>query len=111
MLSVVRAASYREALDVINGNPYGNGTAIFTNDGAAARMFTNEVEVGMVGINVPIPVPMAFYSFGGWKRRCSATRTCTAPRASTSTPAARWSPRAGSTRATAGVDLGFPQND
>ena len=67
VLSVVRAATYDEALSVINGNPYGNGTAIFTNDGGAARRFTSEVEVGMVGINVPIPVPMAFYSFGGWK--------------------------------------------
>ena len=51
----------------MNANPYGNGTAIFTNDGGAARRFQNEVEVGMVGINVPIPVPMAYYSFGGWK--------------------------------------------
>jgi malonate-semialdehyde dehydrogenase (acetylating)/methylmalonate-semialdehyde dehydrogenase len=67
VLSVVRADSYAGALDVINGNPYGNGTAIFTSDGGAARRFTHEVEVGMVGINVPIPVPMAFYSFGGWK--------------------------------------------
>ena len=67
VLSVVRAGSYDDALDVINANPYGNGTAIFTNDGGAARRFTNEVEVGMVGVNVPIPVPMAFYSFGGWK--------------------------------------------
>ena len=68
VLSVVRAGSYAEALNVINGNPYGNGTAIFTSDGGAARRFTHEVEVGMVGINVPIPVPMAFHSFGGWKR-------------------------------------------
>jgi malonate-semialdehyde dehydrogenase (acetylating)/methylmalonate-semialdehyde dehydrogenase len=67
VLSVVRAGSYDEALNVINANQYGNGTAIFTNDGGAARRFTNEVEVGMVGVNVPIPVPMAFYSFGGWK--------------------------------------------
>jgi malonate-semialdehyde dehydrogenase (acetylating) / methylmalonate-semialdehyde dehydrogenase len=67
VLCVVRASSYDQALEVINGNPYGNGTAIFTNDGGAARRFTHEVEVGMVGINVPIPVPMAFYSFGGWK--------------------------------------------
>jgi malonate-semialdehyde dehydrogenase (acetylating) / methylmalonate-semialdehyde dehydrogenase len=67
VLSVVRAGSYAEALAVINTNPYGNGTAIFTNDGGAARRFTREVEVGMVGVNVPIPVPMAFYSFGGWK--------------------------------------------
>jgi malonate-semialdehyde dehydrogenase (acetylating)/methylmalonate-semialdehyde dehydrogenase len=67
VLSVVRAGNYDEALSVINANPYGNGTAIFTNDGGAARRFTREAEVGMVGVNVPIPVPMAFYSFGGWK--------------------------------------------
>jgi malonate-semialdehyde dehydrogenase (acetylating) / methylmalonate-semialdehyde dehydrogenase len=67
VLSVLRAGSYTEALQIINANPYGNGTAIFTNDGGAARRFTHEVEVGMVGVNVPIPVPMAFYSFGGWK--------------------------------------------
>ncbi|MGI9007751.1 MAG: CoA-acylating methylmalonate-semialdehyde dehydrogenase [Streptosporangiaceae bacterium] len=67
VLSVVRASSYEDALGVVNGNQYGNGTAIFTNDGGAARRFTHEVQVGMVGINVPIPVPMAFYSFGGWK--------------------------------------------
>jgi malonate-semialdehyde dehydrogenase (acetylating)/methylmalonate-semialdehyde dehydrogenase len=67
VLSVVRAPTYDDAMSVINGNPYGNGAAIFTNDGGAARRFTSEVEVGMVGINVPIPVPMAFYSFGGWK--------------------------------------------
>jgi malonate-semialdehyde dehydrogenase (acetylating) / methylmalonate-semialdehyde dehydrogenase len=67
VLSVVRAGSYAEALEVINSNPYGNGAAIFTNDGGAARRFTHEVEVGMVGVNVPIPVPMAYYSFGGWK--------------------------------------------
>ena len=59
--------SYEEALELVNANPYGNGSAIFTNDGGAARRFQNEVEVGMVGINVPIPVPMAYYSFGGWK--------------------------------------------
>ena len=67
VLSVVRAATYADALELVNANPYGNGTAIFTNDGGAARRFQNEVEVGMVGINVPIPVPMAYYSFGGWK--------------------------------------------
>lgn len=67
VLSVVRVGSYDEGLKLINDNPYGNGTAIFTNDGGAARRFQNEVEVGMVGINVPIPVPMAYYSFGGWK--------------------------------------------
>ncbi|WP_433439203.1 CoA-acylating methylmalonate-semialdehyde dehydrogenase [Nonomuraea sp. CA-141351] len=67
VLSIVRVSSYEEGLEIINGGLYGNGTAIFTNDGGAARRFQNEVEVGMVGINVPIPVPMAFYSFGGWK--------------------------------------------
>ncbi len=67
VLSVVRVETYDEALDLINANPYGNGTAIFTNDGGAARRFQNEVQVGMIGINVPIPVPMAYYSFGGWK--------------------------------------------
>jgi malonate-semialdehyde dehydrogenase (acetylating)/methylmalonate-semialdehyde dehydrogenase len=67
VLSVVRVETYDEALALINSNPYGNGTAIFTNDGGAARRFQNEVEVGMVGINVPIPVPTAYYSFGGWK--------------------------------------------
>ncbi|WP_017627091.1 CoA-acylating methylmalonate-semialdehyde dehydrogenase [Nocardiopsis chromatogenes] len=68
VLSMLRVPSYESALELINANPYGNGTAIFTNDGGAARRFQNEVEVGMVGINVPIPVPMAYYSFGGWKK-------------------------------------------
>lgn len=67
VLSVVRVDTYDEALELINSNQYGNGTAIFTNDGGAARRFQNEVEVGMIGINVPIPVPTAYYSFGGWK--------------------------------------------
>jgi malonate-semialdehyde dehydrogenase (acetylating)/methylmalonate-semialdehyde dehydrogenase len=67
VLSVVRVTSYDEALELVNANPYGNGTAIFTNDGGAARRYQNEVQVGMIGVNVPIPVPMAYYSFGGWK--------------------------------------------
>jgi malonate-semialdehyde dehydrogenase (acetylating) / methylmalonate-semialdehyde dehydrogenase len=67
VLSVVRVPTYDAALELVNKNPYGNGTAIFTNDGGAARRFQNEVEVGMVGINVPIPVPVSYYSFGGWK--------------------------------------------
>ena len=67
VLSVVRAESYEDAIGMINENQYGNGTAVFTNDGGAARKFQHEIEVGMVGINVPIPVPLAFYSFGGWK--------------------------------------------
>ena len=67
VLSVVRVKSYDEGLKLINDNPYGNGTAIFTNDGGAARRFQNEVEVGMIGVNVPIPVPVSYFSFGGWK--------------------------------------------
>jgi malonate-semialdehyde dehydrogenase (acetylating)/methylmalonate-semialdehyde dehydrogenase len=67
VLSVVRVESYEEAVRIIQENPYGNGTAIFTRDGGAARRFQFEIEVGMVGVNVPIPVPVAYYSFGGWK--------------------------------------------
>jgi malonate-semialdehyde dehydrogenase (acetylating) / methylmalonate-semialdehyde dehydrogenase len=67
VLGVTRVASYEEALRLINDNPYGNGTAIFTRDGGVARRFQFEVEAGMIGINVPIPVPVAYYSFGGWK--------------------------------------------
>jgi malonate-semialdehyde dehydrogenase (acetylating)/methylmalonate-semialdehyde dehydrogenase len=67
VLSVIHAADLGEALRIVNANPFGNGTAIFTRDGAAVRRFQNEVECGMVGVNVPIPVPVSFYSFGGWK--------------------------------------------
>ena len=67
VLAVTRAATYQDALGLINGNAFANGTAIFTRDGGAARQFQFDVEVGMVGINVPIPVPVAYYSFGGWK--------------------------------------------
>jgi malonate-semialdehyde dehydrogenase (acetylating) / methylmalonate-semialdehyde dehydrogenase len=90
VLSVLRAGTVKEAIDLINANPYGNGTAIFTNSGGAARQFARGVKVGMIGINVPVPVPMAYYSFGG----------CTAPTASASTPAAKLSPPAGPTPAT-----------
>jgi malonate-semialdehyde dehydrogenase (acetylating)/methylmalonate-semialdehyde dehydrogenase len=110
VLSVVRVESYDEALDLINSNPYGNGTAIFTNDGGAARRFQNEVEVGMIGINVPIPVPMAYYSFGGWKASLfgdthahgtEGVHFFTRAKAVTS----RWlDPSHG------GIELGFPQN-
>ena len=68
VLAVVRTGTYEEALTLVNENRYANGVAIFTNDGGAARRFQHEVQVGMVGINVPIPVPMAYYSFGGWKQ-------------------------------------------
>ena len=67
VLSVIRARNYAEAIALVNANPYGNGTAIFTSDGGEARAFEHDVQVGMIGINVPIPVPMAHYSFGGWK--------------------------------------------
>ena len=67
VLSVIRVQSYEEGMELINSHPFGNGTAIFTCDGGAARKFQNEVQVGMIGVNVPIPVPMAYYSFGGWK--------------------------------------------
>ncbi|MBE7191622.1 MAG: CoA-acylating methylmalonate-semialdehyde dehydrogenase [Gordonia polyisoprenivorans] len=110
VLSVVRVDSYDQALELINSNPYGNGTAIFTNDGGAARRFQNEVEVGMVGINVPIPVPMAYYSFGGWKASLfgdthahgtEGIHFFTRAKAITS----RWlDPSHG------GLNLGFPQN-
>ncbi|MFJ9368355.1 CoA-acylating methylmalonate-semialdehyde dehydrogenase [Nocardia sp. NPDC101769] len=110
VLSVVRVDSYDEALALINANPYGNGTALFTNDGGAARRFHNEVEVGMVGINVPIPVPMAYYSFGGWKNSLfgdshahgtDGVHFFTRTKAVTT----RWlDPSHG------GLNLGFPQN-
>ncbi len=67
VLSVLRAPTYDAAVQMVNSSPYGNGVAVFTNDGGAARRFVSEAEIGMVGVNVPIPVPMAYYSFGGWK--------------------------------------------
>jgi malonate-semialdehyde dehydrogenase (acetylating)/methylmalonate-semialdehyde dehydrogenase len=111
VLSVVRVDTYDQALELINNNPYGNGTAIFTNDGGAARRFQNEVEVGMIGINVPIPVPMAYYSFGGWKNSLfgdthahgtEGIHFFTRGKAVTS----RWlDPSHG------GINLGFPENN
>ncbi|CUR60841.1 methylmalonate-semialdehyde dehydrogenase [metagenome] len=111
VLSVVRVPSYDEGLALINSNPYGNGTAIFTNDGGAARRFQNEVEVGMVGINVPVPVPVSYYSFGGWKNSLfgdshahgmEGVHFFTRGKVVTS----RWlDPSHG------GLNLGFPQND
>ncbi|HEV7977275.1 CoA-acylating methylmalonate-semialdehyde dehydrogenase [Amycolatopsis sp.] len=110
VLAVVRAESYAEALELINGNPYGNGTAIFTNDGGAARRFQNEVEVGMVGVNVPIPVPVSYYSFGGWKDSLFGDSHAYGPEGfhfftRTKVVTSRWlDPSHG------GVNLGFPRN-
>jgi malonate-semialdehyde dehydrogenase (acetylating)/methylmalonate-semialdehyde dehydrogenase len=67
VLSVLHLDDVDAAIDLVNANPYGNGTAVFTSSGEAARRFQRGVHVGMIGINVPIPVPMAYYSFGGWK--------------------------------------------
>lgn len=110
VLSIVRVKNYEEGLELINGGAFGNGTAIFTNDGGAARKFQNEVEVGMVGINVPIPVPVAYFSFGGWKHSLfgdsrahgeEGFRFFTRTKVITS----RWlDPSHG------GLNLGFPQN-
>jgi len=110
VLSVIRVKSYDEALNLVNSHQYGNGTAIFTNDGGAARRFQNEVEVGMVGINVPIPVPMAYFSFGGWKNSLfgdshahgtEGVHFFTRGKVVTS----RWLDPSHS-----GINLGFPQN-
>lgn len=110
VLSIVRVKTYEEGVNLINSGAFGNGTAIFTNDGGAARRFQNEIEVGMVGINVPIPVPVAYYSFGGWKNSLfgdtkahgvEGVHFFTRGKAITS----RWlDPSHG------GINLGFPQN-
>jgi malonate-semialdehyde dehydrogenase (acetylating)/methylmalonate-semialdehyde dehydrogenase len=109
VLSVVRVKTYDEALKLINDHPYGNGTAIFTRDGGAARQFQFDVEAGMVGINVPIPVPVAYYSFGGWKASLFGDLHMYGPegvqfytRAKVVT--SRWPDPS-----TSKVDLGFPQ--
>jgi len=110
VLSIVRVKSYEEGVNLVNKGAFGNGTAIFTNDGGAARRFQNEIEVGMIGINVPIPVPVAYYSFGGWKNSAfgdtkahgvEGVHFFTRGKAITS----RWlDPSHG------GINLGFPQN-
>ena len=109
VLSVVRVPTYAEGLRLINQNPFGNGTAIFTQNGGAARQFQFDVEVGMVGINVPIPVPVSYYSFGGWKSSLFGDLHMYGPegvqfytRAKVVT--SRWPDPGAST-----VDLGFPQ--
>ncbi|CRK55934.1 Methylmalonate-semialdehyde dehydrogenase [Alloactinosynnema sp. L-07] len=110
VLSVVRVSSYEEAVALVNANRYGNGTAIFTNDGGAARRFQHEVEIGMVGVNVPIPVPVGYYSFGGWKDSLFGDTHAYGPDGihfftRTKVVTSRWlDPSHG------GVNLGFPRN-
>ncbi|WP_111467184.1 CoA-acylating methylmalonate-semialdehyde dehydrogenase [Microbacterium suaedae] len=112
VLEVVRVKSYDEGVELINSGQFGNGTAIFTNDGGAARRFQNEIQVGMIGINVPIPVPVAYHSFGGWKQSLFGDSKAygvqgfeffTREKAVTS----RWLDPA----THGGINLGFPQND
>ncbi len=109
VLSVVRVATYAEGLRLINDNPWGNGTAIFTQNGGAARQFQFDVEVGMVGINVPIPVPVSYYSFGGWKSSLFGDLHMYGPEGvqfytRSKVVTSRW-PDPGASK----VDLGFPQ--
>ena len=109
VLGVVRVETYDEALLLINQNPYGNGVAIFTRDGGAARQFQFDVETGMVGINVPIPVPVAYYSFGGWKSSLFGDLHMYGPEGVQfytrgKVVTSRW-PDPGTSQ----VDLGFPQ--
>jgi malonate-semialdehyde dehydrogenase (acetylating)/methylmalonate-semialdehyde dehydrogenase len=109
VLSVVRVDTYAEAVELINNNEYGNGTAIFTRDGGAARQFQFDVNAGMVGVNVPIPVPVAYYSFGGWKASLFGDTHMYGPDGihfftRSKVVTSRW-PDPG----TSSVDLGFPQ--
>ena len=109
VLSVVRVDTYEEAVQLINDHQYGNGTAIFTRDGGAARQFQFDIQVGMVGINVPIPVPVAYYSFGGWKASLFGDANMYGPAGvefytRTKTVTSRWPDPS-----TSSVDLGFPR--
>ena len=109
VLSVVRVDHFQDALDLINTNPYGNGTALFTNDGGAARKFQSDIQVGMVGVNVPIPVPLSFYSFGGWKSSIFGSNAIYGPEGvrfytKQKVVITRWPDPIHR-----GVDLGFPQ--
>jgi malonate-semialdehyde dehydrogenase (acetylating)/methylmalonate-semialdehyde dehydrogenase len=109
VLSVTRVSTYDEAVRLVNESPYGNGTALFTRDGGAARQFQFEVQAGMVGINVPIPVPVAYYSFGGWKASLFGDRHIYGPEGidfytRSKVVTSRWPDPA-----TSKVDLGFPQ--
>ena len=114
VLSVVRVGSYADAVNLVNANPYGNGTAIFTGDGSAARRFQNEIEVGMVGVNVPIPVPVSYYSFGGWKDSLFGDSHAYGPDGihfftRNKVITSRWPAR--QVGASPNVNLGFPRND
>ncbi|HEX3779334.1 MAG TPA: CoA-acylating methylmalonate-semialdehyde dehydrogenase [Pseudonocardiaceae bacterium] len=121
VLSVVRVPSYADAVNLVNANPYGNGTAIFTGDGGAARRFQHEIEVGMVGVNVPIPVPVSYYSFGGWKDSLFGDSHAYGPDGihfftRNKVITSRWPARAvgvsaAGAPAPGNVNLGFPQND
>ena len=109
VLSVVRVGTYAEAIELINSNPFGNGTAIFTQNGGAVRQFQFDVEVGMVGVNVPIPVPVSYYSFGGWKSSLFGDLHMYGPEGlqfytRSKVVTSRWP-----YPATSKVDLGFPQ--
>ena len=109
VLSVIRVDTYEEAVTLINDHQYGNGTAIFTRDGGAARQFQFDIQVGMVGINVPIPVPVGYYSFGGWKSSIFGDANMYGPAGiefytHTKTVTSRWPDPS-----TSSVDLGFPQ--
>src|SRR6202158_2630263 len=109
VLGVTRVDTYDEAVRLVNDNPYGNGTAIFTRDGGAARKFQFEVQVGMVGVNVPIPVPVAYYSFGGWKASLFGDTHMYGPDGirfytRTKVVTTRWPDPA-----TSSVELGFPR--
>ena len=116
VLSVVRADTYDRALRIINENPYGNGVAIFTRDGGAARQFQFDVEAGMVGVNVPIPVPVSYYSFGGWKASLFGDLHIYGPEGvqfytRTKVVTSRWpAPETSKGPGTSKVDLGFPQS-
>src|SRR6187431_3631752 len=109
VLGITRVDTYEEAVRLVNENPYGNGVAIFTRDGGVARQFQFEVNAGMVGVNVPIPVPVAYYSFGGWKNSLFGDRHIYGPEGidfytRTKAVTSRWPDPA-----TSKVDLGFPQ--
>ena len=109
MLSVVRVGSYDEAVALVNANEYGNGTAVFTNDGGAARRFEADVSVGMIGVNVPVPVPVAYYSFGGWKDSLFGDTHMYGPEGLNFYTRGKVVTQRWPDPATSSVDLGFPR--